>query len=216
MQLVYGTGNPAKIAWMQQQLAPIGIELVGIKTLDVPLPKINESGNTPLENAVIKAQAYFNTIKRPVFSADSGLYFDGVPSELQPGVNVRRVCGRELSDAKMTEHYAALARRFGGKLTAQYKNAICLVISDTESYTYEGSGIHGRKFYLVDTPHKQRMQGFPLDCLAVRIDNGRYYYDDDSEDEITENAGFTKFFRDALAGRRQSGTPCNDTMSVPL
>lgn len=49
------------------------------------------NGNTPLENARMKALAYYETFRIPVFSCDSGLYFDNVPDEVQPGIHVRNV-----------------------------------------------------------------------------------------------------------------------------
>ena len=74
---------------------------------------VNENGNTPLENAEIKARAYFETFHMPVFSCDSGLYFDELKDEEQPGIHVRRVNGKELSDEEMTEYYASLAKKYG-------------------------------------------------------------------------------------------------------
>ena len=64
-----------------------------------------ETGNTPLENARQKAIAYYQVFKMPVFSCDSGLYFDEVPDEIQPGVHVRNVNGRCLSDDEMIAYY---------------------------------------------------------------------------------------------------------------
>ena len=40
-------------------------------------------------------KAYFEAFHMPVFSCDSGLYFDELSEEEQPGIHVRRVGGRE-------------------------------------------------------------------------------------------------------------------------
>ena len=191
MQLIYGTGNPAKIKHMRSLLSSLDIKIVGIKELGIALPNIDESGNNPLENARKKALDYFATIRRPLFSCDSGLYIERLNDSEQPGVHVRRVNGKLLNDTEMTDHYSSLARQHGGILTAQYRNAICLVVSDTEMYTHCESDIWGEKFLIVDKPHStQRVEGFPLDCLSVRLDNGKYYYDDDTEDSIFEQSGW--------------------------
>ena len=201
MQLIYGTGNSAKVQHMRSLLSSLDVEIIGIKELGVPLPEIDESGNDTLENAIIKAKAFYNALEKPVFSADSGLYFEEVPPELQPGVHVRRVNGKNLSDAEMTAYYADLARQYGGKLTAQFRNAICFVVSDSEIYTRNELDIWGRKFLLVDKPHEKRVEGFPLDCLSVKLSSGEYYYDDDTQDDIFEHSGFVTFFCEVLKDR---------------
>ena len=75
--------------------------------------------------------AYYQVFKMPVFSCDSGLYFDEVPDEIQPGVHVRNVNGRCLSDDEMIAYYTGLAKQYGN-LTAYYQNAICLVLDETQ------------------------------------------------------------------------------------
>ncbi|MGB4953690.1 MAG: non-canonical purine NTP pyrophosphatase, partial [Fusicatenibacter saccharivorans] len=106
MKLLYGTGNPAKLDAMRHRLAGLGIELIGLKDLGgVKQPEIIEDGKTPLENARKKAEAYFNALHMPVFSCDSGLYFENIALEDQPGVHVRTVNGKYLSDEEMTAHY---------------------------------------------------------------------------------------------------------------
>lgn len=59
-------------------------------------------------------------LKCRFFSCDSGLYFDELDEKEQPGLYVRRVGGKELTDDEMIAYYAALARRHGEKITGQY------------------------------------------------------------------------------------------------
>ena len=129
MKILYGTGNPAKLSAMKRRLEPLGIELIGlqdIKAMGRIIPDVEENGVTPLENARLKAKAYYQAFQMPVFSCDSGLYFDNVPEEIQPGVHVRTVNGKYLSDEEMQAYYAGLAGKYGN-LTARYCNAICFV-----------------------------------------------------------------------------------------
>jgi len=96
MKLLYGTGNPAKLAAMKSRLEKFDLELIGLsdmKTQGYTIPEVAEDGNTPLENARQKALAYYRAFRIPVFSCDSGLYFDQVPEEVQPGVHVRTIKG---------------------------------------------------------------------------------------------------------------------------
>ena len=68
MKLLYGTTNKAKIKVMEKAVRGLGIELFSLNDLNSELPMINENGRTPLENAEIKAQAYYEKFHMPVFS----------------------------------------------------------------------------------------------------------------------------------------------------
>ena len=200
LKLLYGTGNPAKLSSMKQALAPVGIELIGLKDMQTAAPDVDESGSSPLENARIKALAYFKHYGVPVFSCDSGLYFNNVPDEIQPGVNVRRVGGKNLTDEEMTGYYSSLAAKYG-RLTARYKNAVCLVLSDGHIIESMDESLWGEPFYIVEKPHEKRVEGFPLDRISVEIRSGKYFYDlpEYSENDlVSERNGFANFFTKVL------------------
>ena len=124
MRVLYGTGNQAKLSAMQRRLSSLDIEIIGLKDLEADIPEVPEDGKTPLENARQKAYAYFDAFHIPVFSCDSGLYFDNVPDAVQPGVHVRTVNGKYLTDEEMIAYYTGMAQKYGD-LTSRYKNAIC-------------------------------------------------------------------------------------------
>lgn len=96
MKILFGTTNKGKLKAMEDAVKPLNIELIGLNELGSVLPYINENGNTPLENAEIKAKVYYDIFGIPVFSCDSGLYFDELQEEEQPGIHVRRINGKEL------------------------------------------------------------------------------------------------------------------------
>lgn len=199
MRLLYGTGNPAKLSAMSRRLQPLGIEVIGLGDLRQECPTIVEDGNTPLENARKKAIGYWNAFHMPVFSCDSGLYFDGVSEEEQPGIHVRTVNGTYLSDQEMLEHYSALAKKYGS-LTARYRNAICFVMDEKSRYEAMDPSMESRPFRIVPDPHPMRRKGFPLDSLSVEITSGKYYYDlEDTElDQVAVEDGFLTFFAKIL------------------
>lgn len=202
--LLYGTGNPAKLDSMRRSLSGTGIRIIGLRDMQTPPPAVPENGTTPLENARQKALAYYRAYGIPVFSCDSGLYFDGLPDEEQPGVHVRNINGRRLSDEEMTEYYRALARRYGGKLTARYLNAICLVLSENEIHEHMGADISGNSFCIVDRPHEKAVPGYPLDRISVSAKSGKYFYDMSPDEYLLEEEfadGFQKFFTNALIRR---------------
>lgn len=203
MKLLYGTGNPAKLEAMRNRLANLGIELVGLNDLKAEgaiIPKVAEDGKTPLENARQKAAAYYKAFKIPVFSCDSGLYFDNVPDEVQPGVHVRNVNGKCLSDDGMMEYYAGLVREYG-KLTARYRNAICFIMDEEHIYEAMEPSMESEKFILTDIPHSTvRKEGFPLDSMSIDIKTNQYYYDlpADKLEQVAVEDGFLAFFQKVL------------------
>lgn len=201
MKLLYATSNEGKLLAMRRCLEPLNIELIGLRDLDCAIPKAEENGNTPLENARIKAKAYFEAFaeqKLPVFSCDSGLYFENVPEEYQPGIYVRRPSGYELTDEEMTEYYSGLAKRFGA-LKAQYRNAVCFYKNAHEIYESEAPELSGEPFLIVEKPHPKSQSGFPLDRLSVEISSGKYYYDlqGNAQDKLVSDVdrGFLQFFK---------------------
>ena len=208
MKLLYGTNNQAKLESMKRVTNQLGIEIYGFGDLrnmpdfkNVKLPDIEETGKNPLENAIIKAKEYYKILRIPLFSCDSGLYFENVDEDLQPGTYVRRVRGKELSDVQMVEYYGNLAKNHGGKLVAKYKNAICLILGENQMFTRMDESIEIGPFYMVDKPHEKIVSGFPLDALSVDIETGKYFQDMDENlavDKSVIEQGFTKFFEEVL------------------
>lgn len=203
MKLLYGTGNLAKLSAMKRRLEKLDIELIGFSDLQaegVSIPAVPEDGKTPLENARQKAKAYYKAFGMPVFSCDSGLYFDNVPDEIQPGVHVRTVNGNYLSDQQMIEYYAGLVKQYGN-LTARYKNAICLVMDEDHIYEAMERSMESERFILTDKPHSAvRKKGFPLDSMSIDIKTNKYYYDLPAGklEQVAVEDGFLTFFRKIL------------------
>ena len=203
MKLLYGTGNLAKLSAMRNRLEQLDIELIGLNDLRVEgknVPEVKEDGNTPLENARLKAMVYYEAFQIPVFSCDSGLYFDNVPDEVQPGVHVRNVNGKCLSDDEMIDYYSGLVKAYGN-LVARYRNAICFVMDNTHIYETMEPSMESEKFILTDKPHStNRKEGFPLDSISLDIKTNKYYYDlpEDKLEQLAVEDGFLEFFKNIL------------------
>ena len=199
VKLLYGTTNRAKLEVMERATKDLDIEIISLNDIEGELPIIDENGKTPLENAEIKAKAYYEAFRIPVISCDSGLYFDELEEDEQPGIYVRRVNGKELSDEEMTEHYSSLARKHGGKLTGRYRNAIYFILDEKSHYSTMDMSIATEPFLLVSVPHHKRAEGFPLDCLSKDIKTGEYYYDLE-EKEVSTNVeeGLKNFFIEVM------------------
>lgn len=203
MTLLYGTTNPAKLKSMRKWLAPLRLDVIGLNDLNHSIPIVSETGTTPLENAREKAFCYYQAYQIPVFSCDSGLTFENVPAEIQPGLHVRNVHGRKLSDDEMIEYYRGLAKTYG-PLTARYKNAICLVMDSQHVYESMDDSLSGSRFRIIDKPHPRRKAGFPLDSLSVHLSDGAYFFDtpDREVDDWAMDQGFLAFFRNSLDNAR--------------
>jgi len=195
IKLIYGTGNKGKLNLMREYLEGLNLEIVGLDEIDIPFDEPEEYGKDPLENARQKAEYYYSVLKRPVFSCDSGLFIDGLAEEEQPGVHVRNVNGKRLTDPEMTEYYSGIAHRLGGKCKAKYVNGICLILSDTEKYESDGEEIGSEPFYFVDKAVEQRDEGFPLDPISIEPKSGRYFTEcNDRGDFGPSRNGFREFF----------------------
>lgn len=204
MKLLYGTGNPAKLSAMKSRLENLNekytIELIGLKDLNMEIPQVPEDGSTPLENAHQKATAYYKAFHMPVFSCDSGLYFDNVSDEDQPGVHVRTVNGRYLADDEMLQYYSGLAKKYNN-LTAHYKNAICFVYDKERLFEAMEPSMESKRFQIAARPHSSiRKKGFPLDSLSIDIKTGKYYFDLPNQelDQVAVEDGFLQFFEQVL------------------
>jgi len=193
LKLLYGTTNPSKLAHMKDMLNGLDIEIVGLSELGVNI-NIHEGGKSPLENAMIKAKAYYLETGISCFSADSGLYISGLEESSQPGVFVRRVGDSYLDDEAFITHYQKIALNLGGNVRAQFKNAICLILEENHIHVYDGEDIADH-FILTGNIHSKRKVGFPMDSIAIDIETGNYFVDEGfikNEERIRE--GIRNFF----------------------
>ena len=81
-KLVVATHNSGKLREIRDLLAPYGIECVGAAELDLPEPE--ETGNTFVDNAELKAREAADLSGLPALSDDSGLSVDALHG--MPGI----------------------------------------------------------------------------------------------------------------------------------
>lgn len=170
MKVLFATKNPAKIKRYVEKLERRGVEILTINDIGIDLP-INENGKNAIENAYIKAKAYYDETKLTTIAVDDNLYIEGLPKEKQPGTNVRRVNGKRLTDDEMIEHYTNLVKEYGGKLTAKW--VFGMVIYNGE--TSKKCTWNKEHFYLVDRPCLKRTTGYPLDSISILPETNKYF-----------------------------------------
>ena len=172
MKILFATTNPAKVKRYESKLTEKGIELITIKDLDFKLD-IDENAKNALENAYIKAKAYYDATNIITIGMDDNLFIEELPEEKQPGTHVRRINGKELTDDEMIEYYTNLAKEYGGKLTAKWVYGM-VIYNGKEKKEYTWSKSH---FYFVDKPCDKRNPGYPLDSITVVPEYNKYYLD---------------------------------------
>ena len=172
MKILFATTNPAKVKRYESKLTEKGIELITIKDLDFKLD-IDENGKNALENAYIKAKAYYDATNITTIGMDDNLFIEELPEEKQPGTHVRRINGKELTDDEMIEYYTNLAKEYGGKLTAKWVYGM-VIYNGKEKKEYTWSKSH---FYFVDKPCDKRNPGYPLDSITIVPEYNKYYLD---------------------------------------
>ncbi|HEC97694.1 MAG TPA: non-canonical purine NTP pyrophosphatase, partial [Nitrospirae bacterium] len=64
MKMLLATKNPGKIREMNRIFSNIGVEFIGLDTLE-DLPEVMEDGRTYHENAMKKAMTFFNPASMP-------------------------------------------------------------------------------------------------------------------------------------------------------
>lgn len=169
MKILFATTNPAKVKKYGEELAKKNIELITLKDLDLNL-HVEENGKDAIENACIKAKAYYEATGITTIGMDNTLFIEELPEEKQPGTHVRRVNGKELSDEEMIEYYTNLVRENGSKLTAKWVYGMALY-NGKEVKTHIWCKDH---FYFVDTPSTQRNSGYPLDSISIIPEFNKY------------------------------------------
>lgn len=112
---------------------------------------------------------------------DDNLYLEGIPKEKQPGMYVRRVNGKRLTDEEMIEYYSKLAHDYGknGKLTCRWVYGIAVINKGVEStYTWSKDD-----FYIVEKPSDKINPGYPLNTISKNKKLNKYFTDITEEDK---------------------------------
>ena len=170
VKVLFATGNPAKVNKYAKELEKRNIELITIKDLDVNI-EVEENGKNAIENAYIKAKAYYDATNIITIGMDNNLFIEELPDEKQIGTHVRRINGKELNDEEMIEYYTNLVKEYGGKLTAKWVYGM-VVYNGKEAKEYSWSKSN---FYFVDKPSEKRNPGYPLDSISIMPEFNKYF-----------------------------------------
>lgn len=180
-RVLFATGNQSKVLRFKDKLLKKGIEIISINDLDEKIDVV-ENGTDAISNALIKARSYADIVSIPVFAMDDTLYIDNIPEDKQPGMYVRRVNGKRLSDMEMIEYYSNLAHTYSsdGKLTCRWVYGMAVINNGKEStYTFSKDD-----FYLVDKANSKINPGYPLNSISVNKKLNKYFVDMTDDDKL--------------------------------
>lgn len=180
-EILFATGNKSKAKRFTKGLLANDIKVLTLEDVNINI-EVEENGTTAIENALIKARAYAKETNLPVFAMDDTLYLENVPEDKQPGMYVRRVNGKRLTDEEMIEYYSNLAKEYGtnGLITGRWIYGMAL-ISNGHEYTYTWSK---ENFYITSTPSKIINPGYPLNTISINIKLNKYFTDMTEEDKL--------------------------------
>ena len=180
-EILFATGNKSQAKRFTKGLVANDIKVLTLEDVNINI-EVEENGTTAIENALIKARAYAKETNLPVFAMDDTLYLENVPEDKQPGMYVRRVNGKRLTDEEMIEYYSNLAKEYGtnGLITGRWIYGMAL-ISNGHEYTYTWSK---ENFYITSTPTNIINPGYPLNTISINIKLNKYFTDMTEEDKL--------------------------------
>ena len=179
-EILFATGNATKAKRFSKGLSRYDVHVLSLKDISLSLD-VEENGKTAIENALMKARACRKLVDMPVIGMDDSLYLEGVPEEAQPGLFVRRVGGKTLSDDEMIEHYTSLVSQYGvdGRLDCKWVYGLAVINEKGEEATYTWEKDN---FYMVNTRSDKVNPGYPLNSISKYKGLDRYFTDVTDQD----------------------------------
>ena len=132
-QLIIASHNPGKVREIDDLLRPFGITVRSAGELYLEEPE--ETGDTFVANAILKAEAAANATQLPALADDSGLAVDALSGD--PGIYSARWAGPEKDFAVAMEKIESLLTPESAR-TAQFVCALALAWPDGHVETFEG------------------------------------------------------------------------------
>lgn len=132
-KLVLATHNPGKVGELVELLAPWGVDVISAGALGLPEPE--ETGETFIDNALLKARAAMAATGLPALADDSGLSVSGLGG--RPGVHTADWAGHP-------RDFGVAMRRVQAELgdnpdrRARFMSTLALVWPDGHEEVFEG------------------------------------------------------------------------------
>ena len=179
-KILFATGNATKAKRFSKGLLDNNFEVISLKDVDFDIDVL-ENGNNVIENALIKARSCFEKSNMPCMGMDDSLYLENVPDEHQPGLFVRRINGKTLTDEEMIEYYTELVKKYGvdGRLDCKWVYGLAVIDESGNENTYTWSKDN---FYMVDVPSEKVNPGYPLNSISKYKNLDKYFTEVEDRD----------------------------------
>ena len=178
-ELLIATTNPGKLGEITRFLSDLPITLTGLKEAGVT-DKVEETGTTFEENAILKAKFYCEKTGLPTIADDGGLEVEALGGE--PGVRSHRwIHGdREDTDEELIAH---TVRQMKGisleKRNAQLRAVLVLALPNGEVFTAEAA----TRGIIPLEAGTHRTEGFPYRSLLFIPELNKFYDHSELTDE---------------------------------
>ncbi len=173
MKVIAATKNKGKIREMQEILSPLDIEIVSQQEIGIELD-VEETGDTFVKNALIKARAVAMVCDYPVLADDSGICVEALGGA--PGVRSARYAGDNATDAdrinKMLTEIGESENR-----NAKFVTAVAFIFPDGREITAEGEV----KGYITKEPKGNG--GFGYDPIFYSEELGKTFAEGSDEEK---------------------------------
>jgi len=137
-RIAIASRNPGKTSEIRSICSDWPVEWITADEQEAPWPDIEETGQTYLENALLKARAVAGTLGVPVVADDSGIEVDALGGA--PGPRSARYAGEEAADE---ENLRMLIRAVAGVpaegRTARYRCVAAVAWPDGREVWAEGT-----------------------------------------------------------------------------
>ena len=137
MELIIASNNKNKLRELREKLSKLDISVISQKEAGFDI-EVDETGTTFEENAVLKAQAIYDLIKKPVIADDSGLEIDTLGG--QPGIYSHRFAGENATDEDRINKVLTLMKDVEEqKRTARFICVGCYIDENGEKHIFKGT-----------------------------------------------------------------------------
>ncbi|MBD3322242.1 MAG: RdgB/HAM1 family non-canonical purine NTP pyrophosphatase [Chitinivibrionales bacterium] len=135
--MIIASGNAGKRDEIEKICGDLDFSFKTLRDYWDPVPQIEETGETFLENAFIKAQWVFDRLGLPTLADDSGLQVDCLGGE--PGVRSARYAGENATDEQNNRKLLKkCAECSGQRRSARFRCVIVCIFSPEKSIAVEG------------------------------------------------------------------------------
>lgn len=136
MEIILASNNQNKLKEIREKVKKLNIEIISQKEAGFNI-EVEETGKTFEENAVLKAEAIYKLIKKPVFAEDSGLEIDALDG--MPGIYSHRFAGENATDSDRINKVLNLLKSVPEEnRTARFKCVGCYIDEKGKKHIFEG------------------------------------------------------------------------------